>query len=300
MFHRLAETFNISVPGLTTYHNKSQDLLIKNPNAAVGASRLYTPPINTSQDHIRDLPSETSRLPIEASSDYKKWFFDLQFAKKQMLLDTCKDLIGYTSNIENEESPPPIIDKTYKPTNGRLFTSCSYNLSGDRSITAALTEISNDTTLYEHDTKRDIKRDIKCDTKRDIKRDIIQDTKRDTKRDIIQDTNTVNMVLKDVKQPTIVKPILDRNSQLQSESIQYDFCSDLHDSTTSPFDIICLQQLFRKFGGKPSGSSYPSDKTIVIYNSMGTIGSVKQYFDELIQNMKSSNYNIHNNNNRKK
>jgi hypothetical protein len=292
MFHRLAETFNISVPGLNTQHiqthqiDKSKDLLIKNPNAAVGASRLYTPPINTSQDHIRDLPSETSRLPIEASSDYKKWFFDLQFAKKQMLLDTCKDLIGYTSSIENEESPPPIIEKTYKPTNGRLFTTCSYNLSGDRSVTTALTdtlaetlsetlaETLNDTKLYERDTKRDIK---------------------PLKQDIIQDVNTVNMVLKDIKQPTIVKPILDRNSQLQSESIQYDFCSDLHDSTTSPFDIICLQQLFRKFGGKPSGSSYPSDKTIVIYNSMGTIGAVKQYFDELIQNMKSSNNNIQRN-----
>jgi hypothetical protein len=72
---------------------------------------------------------------------------------------------------------------------------------------------------------------------------------------------------------------------------QYNFCNDIPDTSLPPFDMECLQQLFRKMGGQPTGTAYPNTNTIVTYNSMPNIGAVKQYFNTLISNMNSSDYN---------
>lgn len=70
-------------------------IAIKNPNASVGCGWLYTPPNSNSpypalsQGFIgnNDSPLKNFQPP-----EYKKWFFDLQLAKKQILLDKCKAL----------------------------------------------------------------------------------------------------------------------------------------------------------------------------------------------------------------
>ena len=50
----------------------------------------------------------------------------------------------------------------------------------------------------------------------------------------------------------------------------YDFCSDLKDTSLAPFNLICLQKAFRKLGGQPSGSSYPTEANKAKYDAFGT------------------------------
>jgi hypothetical protein len=77
-----------------------QLIATKNPNAAVGCGWMYTPPnqgspypqvskgfIGTEEGPL----SEYNSAPA-GTTEYKKWFFDLQLAKRQMLLDKCKSL----------------------------------------------------------------------------------------------------------------------------------------------------------------------------------------------------------------
>ena len=64
----------------------------------------------------------------------------------------------------------------------------------------------------------------------------------------------------------------------------YDFSSEI--SEYPPFDLRSLQNLFIQCGGLPTGHAYPSD--VSIYNSMGTLGVVKQYFNDLVQNIKNN------------
>jgi hypothetical protein len=77
-----------------------QLIATKNPNAAVGCGWMYTPPnqgspypqvskgfIGTQEGPL----SEYNSAPA-GTTEYKKWFFDLQLAKRQMLLDKCKSL----------------------------------------------------------------------------------------------------------------------------------------------------------------------------------------------------------------
>jgi hypothetical protein len=72
----------------------------------------------------------------------------------------------------------------------------------------------------------------------------------------------------------------------------YDFCSDLTDTSMPPFDITCLQRIFRQMGGQPRGTAYPSQMTIQNYNNMPNLGAVKQYINSLISSMKSNDYNV--------
>jgi hypothetical protein len=52
--------------------------------------------------------------------------------------------------------------------------------------------------------------------------------------------------------------------------------------------MACLQQLFLKMGGQPKGKAFPTIATMARYNAMGTLGAVKQYWGQLIANMKSA------------
>lgn len=110
-----------------------------------------------------------------------------------------------------------------------------------------------------------------------------------------QGTTTTNLALTLTlaltKQPLSVEPI-QYNTRNLHESIKskYDFCDDIPDSTTAPFNIPCLEQIFRKMGGQPNGTAYPNINTISTYNSMGNIGNIKQYFNKLVDNMKSTDY----------
>jgi hypothetical protein len=68
----------------------------------------------------------------------------------------------------------------------------------------------------------------------------------------------------------------------------YDSCANLPDGQPAPFELACLQQIFLKMGGQPAGSAYPQASNINDYNNMGTLGRVKQYWNDLISKMKRS------------
>lgn len=70
-------------------------IAVKNPDTSLGCGWIYTPPNqgspypNLSQGVIG---TPAAPLPNFLTADYKKYFFDLQNAKKQILLDKCKAL----------------------------------------------------------------------------------------------------------------------------------------------------------------------------------------------------------------
>jgi hypothetical protein len=86
--------------------NSSIDSLIasKNPAETLGCGWLYTPPpLNSpypvlSQGFLGKQDGPVKSFP---TPEYKKWFFDLQLAKKQILLDKCKALKACT-DIDQE------------------------------------------------------------------------------------------------------------------------------------------------------------------------------------------------------
>lgn len=66
-----------------------------NPSLSTGCGWLYTPPLKDSpypQLSKGFIGNEQGPLQAFAPPEYKKWFFDLQLAKKQALLDRCKAL----------------------------------------------------------------------------------------------------------------------------------------------------------------------------------------------------------------
>ena len=95
----------------------------------------------------------------------------------------------------------------------------------------------------------------------------------------------VDIVLKNPVEETVIRK--SRDDYLLSGKL-YDFSSEI--SEYPPFDLYSLQNLFIQYGGLPTGHAYPSDT--ILYNSMGTLGVVKQYFNDLVQNTKSNNYNL--------
>lgn len=330
-----------------------QLIAIKNPNASIGCGWLYTPPNKgspyptISQGFIGD-----SNGPLSALSppDHKKWFFDLQLAKKQMLLDKCKALkactdvdseafkgqCGYCTDtnqgvpidtvgqplyggdslgscsptslittgkncpiINKDIGPQPIIDKTCDPVNGRLSATCLYNqvltggCSNNGTLAAALSGSNNPDNYISDITNADAVKIYNRVANPPLKLDIFR-----------QGSTTVDAVLKEVrqlagntKQPeNSALGASARDLCLQAGSItKYDFCNDLPDTTLPPFDMNCLQQIFKKMGGAAAGLSYPRLQTMTIYNSMTTLGEVKQYINRLMEGMKSSDYNTQRN-----
>jgi hypothetical protein len=327
-----------------------QLIAIKNPNAAIGCGWLYTPPNKGSPYPVVSqgfIGNSDGPLQNFEPSDYKKYFFDLQLAKKQILLDKCKALkactdvdsevfngtCGYCTDTnqgvpidtvgqslygndpigacspqsiitsgQNCPPPPgsgsgpqPIIDKTCEPVNGRLSSACLYNqvlaggCSDNGTLAIALTgnPSPNDyvASIRDGDAVKIYNRVANPPLKLDI---------------FTQGATTVDQVLKEVRQlagnaklpSNTGTGAAARDLCLQKGAINgYNFCLDLPDTTTSPFDIGCLQQIFRKLGGQPTGISYPQSGNINFYNSLGNLGAVKQYFNSLIQNMSSSDYN---------
>lgn len=69
---------------------------------------------------------------------------------------------------------------------------------------------------------------------------------------------------------------------------QFDFCTELKDGSRGPFLMECLQKEFRRQGGQPAGTSYPSNQTLSIWNAMGTWGQVKTTIAALAARTKST------------
>lgn len=84
-----------------------QLIATKNPNAAIGCGWMYTPPKQGSpypQVSKGSIGTQQGPMNIDSTTnptEYKKWFFDLQLAKRQMLLDKCKSLKSCT-DIDQE------------------------------------------------------------------------------------------------------------------------------------------------------------------------------------------------------
>lgn len=85
------------------------------------------------------------------------------------------------------------------------------------------------------------------------------------------------------------KPISSDYSRYTQSTAVYNFYDDLPDTTAAPFNLPCLQHLFLKVGGSIGGTAYPTIKNIGVYNNMGILGNVKQYFYKLANTVKSTN-----------
>jgi hypothetical protein len=327
-------------------------LAIKNPSAAVGCGWMYSPPPQGSP-----YPKKSQGFignkdgPLEAynpSSDYKKWYFDLQIAKKQQLLDKCKALKACTdldsevfkgscgfctdtnqgvpidsvgkplygndpigacntaSVVTNTAScpvptptsgPQPIVDRTCEPRDGRLSADCLYKklltagCSDNGSLAVALANPSSPSDYISKLSGSDVVKIYNRVANPPLNLNVFS-----------QGAATIDIVLKEARQLAANATKADVNTALgaaardlclQSGAInKFDFCSDLSDTSTPPFDIECLQKLFRKMGGQPSGNAYPSVANLTNYNSMGTLGAIKQYWSQIAGNMKSADYGI--------
>jgi hypothetical protein len=325
-------------------------LSIKNPNAAIGCGWMYTPPPQgspypqKSQGFIGNVsgPLESYNPP----GDYKKWYFDLQLAKKQQLLDRCKALKA-CSDIDSEVfngtcgfctdtnqgvpidavgqplyggdslgacnptsivttgancpvpapavGPQPIVDKTCVPVDGRLAADCLYSklltagCSDSGSLAVALANPTSPSNYISNLVGGDAVKVYNRVANPPLNLNVFS-----------QGATTIDVVLKEARQLAANATTAGANTALgaaardlclQSGAIaSFDFCSDLSDTTAPPFDMNCLQKLFRKMGGQPSGTAYPSVSTLTTYNSMGTLGAVKQYWTQMAGNMKSSDY----------
>jgi hypothetical protein len=64
---------------------------------------------------------------------------------------------------------------------------------------------------------------------------------------------------------------------------QFDFCTELLDSSPAPFALECLQREFRRRGGQPAGSAYPTAQNKAAdWDTLGTWREVKAKIDDLV------------------
>lgn len=316
----------------------------KNPNAPIGCGWMYTGPTkNSPYPEVSKGMVGNAKGPLPGFDvpNYKKWFFDLQLAKKQLLMDKCKALkactdvdsevfqgsCGYCTDIgqgvpidsvgkplyPNEPmgscspgsivrsgascpppptGPQPIRDKTCDPVNGRLSAACLYNtaLSGgctdNGALAMALKSSPNPSDYMASLRNGDAMTIYQRSANPPMNLNLFS-----------QGQTTVSAALQEIRQlaGNATKPsstaigAAARDLCLQRGAIKgYDQCSNLPDGTQSPFDMACLQQLFLKMGGQPKGKAFPTIATMATYNAMGTLGAVKQYWSQLITNMKSA------------
>jgi hypothetical protein len=69
---------------------------------------------------------------------------------------------------------------------------------------------------------------------------------------------------------------------------EYDFCLDISDNTGGPYSLSCLQSAFRKAGGQPAGSDYPTSANKAKWDQIPSWGAVKEAMSGLAAKTKSS------------
>jgi hypothetical protein len=318
----------------------SMDDLLRDKNAdRVGCGWLYTQPNQNSPYPIvsqgflgtKDGPIQSLNPP-----NYKQWFFNLQEAKKQMLIDKCKalkactdvdsavfngvcafctdtnegvpiDAVGkslYNSCTDSSlvtnkgqcpspviDGPQPITDRTCEPINGRLSLGCLHRtvLSAGCSENGALA-IALAGSLQSVDNLRNS----------DAVKLYNRVANPPINMDIFRNGNTtVNTVLNETRQlvGNTQRPV---NTSIgaaardlcinRGSSNLYDSCSELSDASTAPFELKCLQTFFLKMGGNAQGTAYPTLSNKSQYDSMVTLGAIKQYWGKLIADMKGEGF----------
>ena len=80
-----------------------------------------------------------------------------------------------------------------------------------------------------------------------------------------------------------------RDIYLKGPVERYDFCAEILDSTPSPFSLECLQAEFIRQGGQSSGSLYPSQANLALWNSKKKWLHVKEEIQNLISHTLSPN-----------
>jgi hypothetical protein len=74
----------------------------------------------------------------------------------------------------------------------------------------------------------------------------------------------------------------------------YDFCSELVDTSPSPFTLDCLQKYVGKQGGQPAGLEFPSAQTLSKWNNLPNWAAVKstvaQYKADMISSDATTQY----------
>ena len=308
-------------------------LRAKDSNNPTGCGWLYTPPGPNSPYPILSRGALGSTDGPNAAFDppsHKKWFFDLQEAKRQTLLDKCKALKACTdvdsavfngvcgfctdnnqgvpvdtvgkilydgtcSNVITEKGrcPPPQIDgppvnRICEPVNGRLSMDCLHQTvkdggcsgggalaialqGGVRSVDSLIN--SNSVQLYNRTANPPLNMPLFKDGNTTVIK-VLQEVKQLAKNAATElETSGIGAAARDLclKRGTINK---------------YNPCLELTDTSTPPFDMKCLQELFLKAGGTKRGAIYPSAATMPNYNSMNTLGTVKQYWAGLLTKMK--------------
>lgn len=326
--------------------SSSLDELIasKNPSDKIGCGWLYTPPNPNSpypiisKGFLGKIDGPTKAFDPPA---HKQWFFDLEAAKKQILLDKCKALKSCT-DLDHEAykgqcgfcqhtnqgvpisstgqplypsdprggcdteaivrsasqcppppppppGPAPIVDRTCDPVNGRLGAEClrrqvvaaGCNERGSLALALSGSPPPNDyiyglrdsaaVKLYQRVSQPPLNLDI-----------------------FTQGRATTQQVLQEARQlvGNTTKPessglgLAARDLCLRRGAFEkYDICSEISDSQGPPYDLSCLQRLFLKVGGNPSGKMYPSAKTHNHYNSFATWGEVNQYLQQMYRKM---------------
>lgn len=83
-----------------------------------------------------------------------------------------------------------------------------------------------------------------------------------------------------------------RDIYLKGPVEQYDFCAELLDSTPGPFSLECLQAEFIRQGGQRTGSLYPTQINLALWNSKKKWLHVKDEIQNLISMTLSDKPNI--------
>lgn len=295
-----------------------QLLAIKNPHASLNNHIIHSTPPSVPNTSQPTFSSNEHSLTTLANPQYKTWFFDQQLAKKQMMLDTCKALQAYTdldSNVFQPSTHPPLSQQgTPLPSleNTLPFPNDCPTDSFPKENNRPIEGIIQKESIREFIPSRDCQESntlslsLSLDPTPSSNHDPLSESIKlyhrvahpplslDTVR---QGNGTAQQLLQPIqpiqptKRPPIGSTVGESTRDLSfptNTPPNFDFCSDLPDSTLSPFDIPCLQTLFRNFGGEPAGKAYPGPDTITTYNNLLHLGAVKQYLTLLVKN-KGSN-----------
>ena len=312
--------------------NATLESLPNNDPNSIGCGWLYSPPNrnspypNLSQGALGD---KSGPSPAFDHPSHRKWFFDLQEAKKQVLFDKCKALkactdldsavfngiCGFCSDTNQgvpidtvgkplyndprtscttiitdkgqcpppPSGPQPMIDRTCEPIDdgkgGRqLSMDCirqTFNSGGCKKGTLALA-LGGSSRNVDDVANSEVVSLYNRVANPTLNMSIFQD-RHTTVNTVLQEAR--NLAANANKPANSAIGAAARDLCLQRGAINgYNPCAELTDSSTGPHDMKCLQQFFLKAGGNQQGSDYPNPANISKYNSMGTLGTIKQYW----------------------
>ena len=328
MFQRLAEAFDVpaqlpstyvinnvmsgtyQVPNVQTFSPIDELIAIKNQKVNV--------PVVNSLIEIEKKEVVENNEKDTTQPEYKKWFFDQQLAKKKMFMEKCESFQGYQDidrnvfqGMEKENASVDLIGtllhpkRELKETDENVKTTKEpkevNDLMAERNENGILREVllpsqKNTLTLALTDSKTSLHPILDLANSSSVKM-YHHITNPPLRLDIFkQGTSSIHHMLQTDSNQSQSKllplnPSLDTTRDLYQPSggnTTFNFCSDLPDHTLPPYNISCLQSLFRNMGGLPAGTSYPNEETILMYNNKPNLGAVKQYIHTLVKNKNSS------------